>query len=194
MADTIRTQNELLTQLFNDGQTNGSITAQDIRDFIVSIDSIQGHQWDFHLDSTYTFGSKRAIAAGVRTKMTCDGVLDTQSSHGSEFWDTGTNRLVPGTVGEWGMVRMAVTGWSDVAITNRFELELDVGGGAGVIFQETGVFAKGNSTAQSFNFAIPLFSGADFVANGGEFYITPLSDASFWQVAITTFRGYAVPV
>lgn len=37
MADTQRTYVELLTQLFQDGQANGSITAQDIRDLIVSV-------------------------------------------------------------------------------------------------------------------------------------------------------------
>jgi hypothetical protein len=194
MVDTIRTQADLLTNLFQNGQTDGSITANDIRDLIVSIDSIQGHQWDFHLDSLYTIGAKRAIAAGVRTKITCDGLLDEQSSHPTQFWDTGSNRLTPNTVGEWGLVRLAMTGWSDAANSNHFEMELDVGGAASVIFQETGVFAKGSGFAQSFNFSIPLFSGADFVANGGEFFITPLADASFWQFAVTTYRGYAIPV
>lgn len=39
MADTQRTYTELLTSLFQDGQAPLSITAQDIRDFIVSVAS-----------------------------------------------------------------------------------------------------------------------------------------------------------
>ena len=42
MADTIRTQTALLTTLFQDGQANNSITAQDIRDAIVSLSSAYG--------------------------------------------------------------------------------------------------------------------------------------------------------
>lgn len=37
MADTIRTENDLLTNLFQNGQAANSITAQDVRDLIVSM-------------------------------------------------------------------------------------------------------------------------------------------------------------
>jgi len=37
MADTQRTRSDLLTALFQDGQSAGAITPQDLRDFIVSV-------------------------------------------------------------------------------------------------------------------------------------------------------------
>ena len=37
MADTARTSADLLTNIFPDGQAAGAITAQDIRDFVVSV-------------------------------------------------------------------------------------------------------------------------------------------------------------
>jgi len=37
MVDTIRTETDLLTNIFQDGQAAGSITAQDVRDLIVSM-------------------------------------------------------------------------------------------------------------------------------------------------------------
>lgn len=40
MADTIRTEADLLANLFQDGQADGSITAQDMRDLIVSMKTI----------------------------------------------------------------------------------------------------------------------------------------------------------
>jgi len=40
MADTIRTPQDLLTNLFRDGQPPNSITAQDMRDLIVSVPSM----------------------------------------------------------------------------------------------------------------------------------------------------------
>lgn len=42
MVDTIRTESTLLTTLFQDGQAAGSITAQDVRDLIVSLRPAQG--------------------------------------------------------------------------------------------------------------------------------------------------------
>jgi len=40
MADTVRTESQLLTSLFQDGQADGAITSQDIRDLIVSVKTI----------------------------------------------------------------------------------------------------------------------------------------------------------
>lgn len=37
MVDTLRTETDLLTNIFQDGQAAGSITAQDVRDLIVSM-------------------------------------------------------------------------------------------------------------------------------------------------------------
>ena len=42
MTDTLRSQDTLLTALFQDGQANASITAQDIRDAIVSLSPAYG--------------------------------------------------------------------------------------------------------------------------------------------------------
>jgi hypothetical protein len=42
MVDTVRTEAELINDLFQAGQANGSITSQEIRDFVVSIRSISG--------------------------------------------------------------------------------------------------------------------------------------------------------
>lgn len=199
MADTVRTQDELLTQLFQDGQPDGSISAQDMRDLIVSMPAIMGHGWEFHLDGTYTLASKLSIAAGVRTKITNDHTLDFQSHPITTYdntvhtWNTTTNKFEPNYQNSFGTLRFAVSGWSDSAQTNNFLVEADVGGTAQVIFEETAVFAKGSGTPQSFNFTMPIFVGADFLANGGEIFITPESDASFWQVAFTIVRNY-VPV
>ena len=52
------------------------------------------------------------------------------------------------------------------------------------------MFAKGAGNDQAFNFIIPLFGGADFIANGGEFYITPEADAEFWEYGLTSAKMY----
>lgn len=192
MADTERTLDYLLETVFKDGQSPNSINAQDLRDLIVSIKYLSGNGWSFHLDGQYTEGSPLTISAGVRTKVTIDGVAETLSHpNGVAFWNPSTNKIEPPAENDFGFARFALIGESTVAAVNRFEIELDVGAGTHpVIFQETGVFAKGAGNHQSFNFSIPLFAGPAFVANGGELYITPLEDATFWQFGLTAARTY----
>ena len=197
MVDTVRTETELVEQLFQDGQPISSISAQDIRDLVVSVKHLGQTGWDFHLDGEFTSGAPRTILAGVRTKVTIDGALENRghpvTAHAipGHFWDTTTNKLVPPNINDFGFVRLAMVGQSTAASVNRFELELDVGGGSyPVIWQETGVFAKGAGNPQNFNFNMNMFAGPEFVANGGEFYITPLADATFWTFAITATRTY----
>lgn len=190
MVDTVRTESELQT-IFADGQAEGAITPQDVRDFVVSSPYLANQGWEFVFDSAYTVGSPRTILASARTQVTIDGLTET-SAHpvGASFWNTTTNKLIPNGVNNFGMVRLAFTGQSTAASVNRFEVELDAGGAFPIIYQQTGVFAKGAGNPQNFNFIIPLFSGADFQANGGTFYITPLADATFWTFALTSVQIY----
>ena len=195
MVDTVRTEAELQV-IFADGQAEGAITPQDVRDLVVSSPYLANQGWDFHFDGTYTEAARRTILAGVRTQMTIDGASGdfghpAVAHNGNHFWNTSTNKLIPNGLNNFGMVRVALTAESTSAPTNRFELELDVGGGTPpVIYSQTAVFAKGAAVLQHFNFIIPLFSGSDFQANGGTFYITPLADATFWDHAITSVQIY----
>jgi len=195
MVDTIRLEADILANLFQDGQAPSSITAQDVRDLVVSSKYLANQGWDFHLDGTFTVGSPKTILAGVRTQITIDGALgdfghplgDHNAFH---FWNTSSNKLIPDGLNNFGIVRLAMTGQSTAAPTNYFELELDVGGATPIIYQQTAPFLKGFGNPQNFNFTIPLFAGADFIANGGTFYITPLADATFHTFAITSSKIY----
>lgn len=195
MADTVRTEEVLLNSLFRDGQADNSITAQDMRDLIVSTKYLNGHGWDFHLDGTYTEASPRTILAGVRTQVTIDGSAQdvghpvlTHSS--AQFWNQVTNSINPPNLNDLGMARFAVTAASATS-TNYLEVELDVGAGAfPVIWNETAVFSKGAGIPHSFNFNMLLFAGPEFVANGGKIYLTPQNDTTFWNFAITATRLY----
>ncbi len=196
MIDTVRTETQLLEGLFQDGQPISSISAQDVRDLIVSVKYLTGSGWDFHIDGEFTVGAPRTILAGVRTKVTIDGLASDLghpiTGHDpAQFWNQTTNKIEPSNLNDFGFVRLAMTGQSTSQAVNRFDVELDVSTGSfPIIYQETAVFAKGAGNPQYFNFNIPLFAGPDFFANGGEFYITPLADATFWTFAITATRTY----
>ena len=197
MADTIRTQPDLFNNIFPDNQTAGSITAQDMRDLIASAAFLQTAAWDFHLDSTYTSGSKRAIAGGARTQITIDGgggnighPVDGSGNH-AEFWNTTSNKINPSGLNDFGLVRVAFQAEHTAGSTAYIDLELDVGGGSfPVIYNETAVMLKGTNTPQWFNFIMPLFAGPDFQANGGTIYVTPSENCNFWDFAFTGVRIY----
>lgn len=167
-----------------------------MNDFLDSSDSLTGHLWQFELDGQYQdLASALVIAAGVRTKLTINGQLysDKSPNLATPVWDVLTSKFKPLKLGDFYFMRLAISGQSDNAPSNRFEVEFDVGGTAGVIARETGVFAKGSGNAQGFNFSSGFFVGADFLANGGEIYITPLENARFWELGTTISRTYKLP-
>lgn len=198
MVDTVRTVDELLA-IFEDAQAAGSITAQDVRDFIVSSQFLNSQGWDFHLDGEYTSASPRTILAGVRTKVTIDGAIRDKGHPNllhsdGHVWNISSNKIIPDALNSFYMVRFAVTAQSVSAPTNRFELEADVGAGTfPVIHQQTAILAKGAGIDQNFNFPMQLFVGDEFLANGAELYITPESDMQFHTHAITIAQNYKAP-
>ena len=192
MADIIKLSTDLLDNSFQDGQANNSITANDIRDLVVSVPFLGVNGWQFYLDGQYTIGARLAISAGVRTQLTIDGTFGILGHPvvTPAAWDVATNKIVPGTLGSFGFARIAITAASVGVSANSFEFELDIeSGDFPIIFQETAVFAKGTAD-QSFNFSIPLFIGPDFLANGGTIFLTPLNDATFYQMGITVVQTY----
>lgn len=196
MVDVVRTESDLLTNLFQDGQADYSITAQDIRDLIVSIKYLNGDAWEFHFDNEYTLGSPKTILAGVRTKVTIDGLLEDTghpiTGHSSEhFWNPVTNKIEPPNLNDFGIGRFAVTSESVLDPDNSFDIEVEViGGDYPIIYRDTAVFAKGAGVIQHFNFIVPLFVGPDFLTYGATLFITPQSDALFWEHALTITRTY----
>ena len=194
MADTIRTEADLLNNIFNDGQQDKEITAQDVRDFTTSTKYISGHGWEFDLDGEFTPTNKLLCPGSVRTQVTIDAAFGNfghpPNETGSSFWDVTENKIIPNGLNNFGLVRLSLTANNVSGPTNHFHIQLDVGGGSfPIIYEQVSVFAKGTDP-QTFNYTIPLFSGPDFQANGGKFYIIPDNDANIWQAAITSVAIY----
>lgn len=167
-----------------------------IDDFADSLDSITGHYWQHYRDSTYTVGSKLSIAAGVRTQLTIDGITRTEVSPNGypPVWDTATSKIIPECLDDFYTVRLDIKGWSDIAQSNYFDIEMDIGGALGVVAADTGLFIKGATTIQAFNFSSQFFVGTTFLTNGGTIYLIPDDDASFWDMGITISRTYTPKV
>lgn len=193
MADTIRTQTDLLANLFQDGQSPGAITAQDIRDLIVSLRANQGGGWSMHTDATYNAddgdNNKLAIADGVRTKLTIDNAgADTNTTYAppdGAIWDTGTNTLLPTITGAAYDLRLTMYASYDSGASAHIDMELDIGGSIGTIYHVHELFAKGAGETNEMGWSLPIFTLGTFVANGGTIYITPEgSNVKIWDIKL----------
>lgn len=190
----LRAEAQVIRDETGTGLNTASRVGTFLDDFLDSHDTLNGDLWEFKLDGSYpNVGTPLAIAAGVRTKISiasAGGEILRSPNHTGDIWNQTTQKFQPLAANDFYTMRFAVSGQSDVASVNRFEVELDVGGSFPIIASETGVFAKGAANAQSFNFSAGFFAGGDFLTNGAEIYITPLADASFWQLAVTISRNY----
>lgn len=88
MADTQRTQADLLTNLFQDSQTNGSISAQDLRDLIISLTPSIG--------SMYISTPAATTIGGAGTFVKSAGTTTFQTGSGHGFTMPADNRLTYG--------------------------------------------------------------------------------------------------
>jgi|GEM_PF-5981950 len=94
MADTVRTRSDLLTNLFQDGQADSSITEQDMRDFIISVVNRGG--WADYNDTTTAGTPINITGGGGYVDMTNDGAGTNSQNrfvHPSitDLWDTTNN-------------------------------------------------------------------------------------------------------
>jgi len=191
MVDTIRTEDDLLTNSFQDGQANNAITAQDMRDLVVSARHLQPLGWEFRFDSGNPIGSPLSLANGVPQKVTFTANMgedlryptgDFQLDAFPEIWDNSLQKLViPTFANGFGIIRLSCLGSSSNANGTHVDFWIDVGsdpvapgfGGtaSNVIYTDSKIFAKGNDIEQAFSWIIPLFGGSDFVTNGAQFLI-----------------------
>jgi hypothetical protein len=193
MADTERSEASLLNNIFPDNQAAGSITAQDIRDLIVSAKAAQPLGWQFFFDETAVdIASAKLVPEGpTPTQVSIDPfesedlLYPPQSplawnSVDDEDGSGILNRINPQLLNGFGLLRLSFAAWAN-SQSMYFDLELDVGTSVppaafdNVIYTATEVFHKGTGSAnhQHFNFVIPVFLGSDFSMNGGRFWVTP---------------------
>jgi len=212
MADTIRTETGLVDQttgIFRDGQPDNSITAQDMRDFIVSTKflGMSEMSWEFVYDGQYTDSSTTlSISDGVRTQLTIapnpgedlkypPAAAPAPPPSAPSCWDEVSNTIQPPGLNSFGFIRLSFLSYPNSS-NIRFDLEMDVSatGQDNTIYEQTSVFAKGagSSNTEGFNFIIPLFCGQDFVDNGGRFYITPTGGTiEVFRTTLTMFKAFA---
>ncbi len=193
MADTLRTRTALLNTLFQDGQGANAISAQDIRDLIISLRDNQHQAWAFYADGTRTtLGTAQSFSVDTRAKLLCDGTSALtqtgQIRRMAGIWNTTDSRMEPDLNHAYDL-RISFKAQTSAGGTgNFFVLDLDIGaGGIGtgpVILSDTRPLIKGSGIEHSFVFSWPMFALAPFPTNFGTIFLESNVALSVWDVRI----------
>ena len=147
------------------------------------------HGWENVVDSVYHVGNKRSIADGVRTALTVDALGGGTNSDyvpkSGSLWNSSTNKITPQTIGSCYDLRLQLKTSYDAGAAAHLDLEIDIGGGLGVVFEQHEIFSKGSNVDNQMAFSIPIFTLDTFIANGGTIYITPQDSAiKIWDAKL----------
>lgn len=89
-----------------------------------------------------------------------------------ELWDNVTNKITPIAMGDSYEMRLDLPVTSESGSVTDITIQLDIGGGASpTIPIVTRAAIGGKSTPYIISVAFPLFSGATFLANGGQLFV-----------------------
>ena len=152
-----------------------------------------GHGWAFYTEGTaITQGTAQPITAATRTQILCDGLgsasYDGQIQNMAQPW---TNDKVTPELNCFYNIRLTFKGQIVSGGAGHYlTVELDINGGIGVTWSGIDLFAKGADTEHSFQYSIPIFARSTFVANGGEFHVTPDVDMDLWDMRVLVNRTY----
>jgi len=200
---TPQKESHLLDNVFQDGQGNNSITAQDMRDFVASTRYLQPIGWEFILDDGQ---GDMTLVDGTPQQLKIYSYAPEELRYPSTFpdiWDKTEHKIAPLALNAFGIIRLSFSGVFTGGTAPHIDIWLDVGSnpippvgtgilgdygsGSNVIYTDSPNFAKAQSDPQAFNFVVPLFSGADFQTNGGNFIIqSHLADIDISGITLTS--------
>lgn len=182
---------------FPDNDT-GTITAQDMRNLVASIQNVTGAGWGAYYDGTYTEASPRVITGGTKTKVTIDKSTSVEnelpydvSVGNGTFWDGVSNEFIPENIGDFYVMRFQFKAKSAITpmnITTQVEIPNVGVSGTQVIYAHDVVMDKGNNVTHAYAYVIPLFN-ID-VSSGATFHVIPSETASFWDFGLIVSRVY----
>lgn len=141
--------------------------------------------WAQYTDTKYTSASPLVIASGTRSKLVnnANTILKTQLPIGvTDFFNKATNKLVGVNVND--VFQIDIRFKAKTSVTNDyFDISIDIGGALNEITEDSRVFTKGANVEQTFNIHLGYFTGATFLANGGDIFIqTHNGDLSFYGI------------
>lgn len=148
--------------------------------------------WQQVSGNNYTSGVPLLILAGNTTTLANNGAtsnITTQLPTGvTSFVNTTNGKITPENDGDFYIVdiRFKATSSSNDGV---IDVGIDIGGVMGIIRQHTVNIRKGIGVEQRVALSFPVFSGATFIANGGEVKVTSVvGDTSIYDVTFVVDR------
>lgn len=133
--------------------------------------------WALYTDTTYTDVSPFTILSGVRTKIPNDsgaGITTQLPLDTATFYNSVTGKLIGTNDGD--LLSVTLRFKAKMSVNNGyFDLDIDIAGTQGIISGESVIFSRVANTEQRFDIDLDYFTGSTFLANGGDFNITPLN-------------------
>lgn len=144
--------------------------------------------WAHYFDNAYTSGSPLALSAGVRTKVTINGLgAGTDNSQVADgdvnYWNTSTNKVTPAALNDLYEVTLRFKA-TTTASKPYFDIEFDVGGGVGVATSVTREVIKGSSAVNWFDLTSQFHTSSTFLANGAEIYFNSSATINIYDINI----------
>lgn len=137
---------------------------------------IREQGWGYFADSRDTAGSPvQTLTSGARTKFICNGSGQTTQKNPSDLtnplWSVANNEHIPVAEFDTYTIRLTMIIENYAGATPYIETELDIGGVVNVVWAQTIPLLK-SGAAEKVSVVIPVFTGATYLANGGEVYLT----------------------
>lgn len=141
-----------------------SVTSEKIQEVL---NEVTGYA--VYSDTQYTSASPFTIAqdSTVTVPNNAGSILNQLPTNVLKFYDAVTTKIVPDTEFDRLTVTLRFLAKTSAAQGASLNLGIDIGGGIGVIFPDDRLFIRGANVEQAFNFVMPIFTGATFLANGG---------------------------
>jgi hypothetical protein len=193
---TIATTTDAGKVITSSGSTNGvsvyrKLGIAELDPALAAANPFTGFQiWS---DNQYTTGSRRAISATTRTKLTINGlgagqtVAYTASGSGNWF-NTSTNKITPTNTNDFYLCELYFTLKIPAGSSPYATVDFDVGGTTGILKEITHSVHKGAAVDEKMAFVMPVHAVADFKTNGAEIYLTTSHAAELFDVRLMVTR------
>ena len=184
MVDTVRSI-AALQALLADNES-GDITAQNLRDAVVSLHA--GSGWADYADNQYTSGSPFALSANTDTVLPNNaGVIRNSELPGdvSAFYSGGK---IAGREGD----ALAITIDFKAVPTNPaatfLEVWFDIGGSVGELYRRIVTFPKGQDVERGVTMTTMVYTLDTWEANGADVYVRCNGTADLYDIRFVVAR------
>lgn len=187
MPDTVRTIDQILALLADNA--TGAISAQDLRDGIVSLDDTG---WAQYSDTVYTEASPFSVVADTDTVLpnNAGSKIETQKPRDVNTFYNGAT--ITGRDGDGITIRVDFAAKPTSAASEILEFWFDIGGSIGRVFPQIISFPKGNGIERRISFTVSGYTLGTWESNGATAYIKsdgPVEVYDISYVITRTHRG-----